>query len=292
MPPKKKRAWGKIITIILLSLGLVATLALFAVAYLRLEEANTRIDELDRKIEEQKDLIDKKETFGAGMNELLDTARAFDGVKMTDIVPIRTYSDIASSAWTNRWDASAVDGDIADIAAEKKKLEDLLAAASVQASTNVSGTADESTIDQLGLGFVTTVIEEADALCGSDVWACVLHSDPYTVHFDADEAQLEYMTDWLRTGVAYHEYAHVLQMTNPGPTETAAASFGGDWETMADCFALTYLPGWSLDHTIWVSDVQYWNVSVGYGYTCDAPQMQVIRDWYEPLGFAVTPISQ
>ena len=291
-PPKKKSAWGKIVAIILLSLGLTATLVLFAVAYLRLEEANARIDELDRKIEEQKDLIDKKETFGAGMNDLLDTARAFEGVKMTDIVPVRTYGDIASSAWTHRWDAVAVDADIADVAAEKKKLEDLLAAASIQASSNVSGTADESTIDQLGLGFVTTVIEEADALCQSDVWACVLHEDPYTVHFDADEAQVEYMTDWLRTGVAYHEFAHVLQMTNPGPTEAAAASFGGDWETMADCFALTYLPGWSLDHTIWVSDVQYWNVSVGYGYTCDAPQMQVIRDWYEPLGFAVTPISQ
>ena len=51
------------------------------------------------------------------------------------------------------------------------------------------------------------------------------------------------MNDWLRTGLAYHEYAHVLQFNNPEQTETAVESFGGDWETMADCYALTFLPG-------------------------------------------------
>lgn len=279
-------------TIILLSLGLIAVLALFLLSYARLEEANTRIDEQDQQIEEQQELIEKKETFGQSMEGLIDTARAFEGIKMMDLVPYDTYQRIATSAWTNRWDATAVDGDIADVAVEKKALEDLLAAAATEASTNVTGTTYESVTDDLGKGFVASILEDADSLCQSDVLACVLHSDPYTVHYDAADHGVEYMTDWLRTGIAYHEFAHVLQMTNPGPTATAAASFGGDWETMADCFALTYLPGWTLDHTIWVSDYQYWEVSIGYGYTCDAAQMQVVREWYDPLGFAVTPITQ
>lgn len=291
-PEKRKRAWGKIITIILLALALAATLALFTVAYLRLEEANTRIDEQNQEIEDQKDLIDKKETFGAAMEGLIDTAALFNGVKMHDLVPYDTYQRIATSGWANRWDAQAVDDDIADIATEKKALEDLLAAAGTQTSTNATGSNYETVIDQLGLGYVTSVVDDADALCESNVLACVLHADPYTVHFDAGDNGVEYMTDWLRTGVAYHEFAHVLQMTNPEPTAVAAAAFGDDWETMADCFALTYLDGWTLDHTVWVSSYQYWEVSIGYGYTCDGAQMQVIRDWYEPLGFTAVPISQ
>ena len=61
---------------------------------------------------------------------------------------------------------------------------------------------------------------------------------------------------------------------------------------MADCYALTFLPGWTLDHTIWVSSYQYWNVSVGYGYTCTPDQAQVVRDWVGQLGYKHQPISQ
>ena len=100
------------------------------------------------------------------------------------------------------------------------------------------------------------------------------------------------MTDWLRTGIAYHEFAHVLQFTNPGPTDTALESFDGDTETMADCFALTYLDGWTLDHTIWINRYRYWEVSIGYGYTCNETQRQVVRDWYGQLGFQSRPITQ
>jgi hypothetical protein len=100
------------------------------------------------------------------------------------------------------------------------------------------------------------------------------------------------MTDWLRTGIAYHEFAHVLQLANPEATATALEAFGGDNEQMADCYALTYLDGWTLDHTIWTSNVEYWEVSIGYGYTCSAEQMQVVRDWHEQIGFTSKPISQ
>lgn len=93
-----------------------------------------------------------------------------------------------------------------------------------------------------------------------------------------------YMTDRIRTGVAYHEFAHVLQFTNPEPTATALEAFGGDAETMADCFALTFLDGWTLDSRVWDSDSSYWDVSIGYGVECDDAQKQVIRDWRASLG--------
>jgi hypothetical protein len=61
---------------------------------------------------------------------------------------------------------------------------------------------------------------------------------------------------------------------------------------MADCYVFAYLPGWTLDHTVWVSDFMYWEVSVGYGYTCNEEQRQVIRGWVDSLPLQVEPISQ
>ncbi len=135
------------------------------------------------------------------------------------------------------------------------------------------------------------MLEDADTFCNSDVLACVDSENPLVVHVDAADDGLEYTNDWLRTGIAYHEFAHVLQFTNPEPTEAALVSFDGDVETMADCFALTYLDGWTLHHTIWVSSYQYWEVDVGYGYTCTDAQRQVVRDWYGQLGVHARQIS-
>src|SRR5690606_31126204 len=101
-----------------------------------------------------------------------------------------------------------------------------------------------------------------------------------------------WMTDFIRTGLSYHEFAHVLQFTNPQQTETALEAFKGDHERMADCFALTYLKGWKLDHQVWINDYQYYDVSVGYGYTCNSTQRTAIREWYESLPFQSRPISQ
>ena len=168
----------------------------------------------------------------------------------------------------------------------------MLASAQEQASVNATGSVYESVIDELGGGWVASSIDDSDTLCQRDVLGCVKGDDPYTIHFDVTDNNAEWMTDFLRTGIAYHEFAHVLQMTNPEATEVALASFGGDHETMADCYALAYVPGWTLDHTIWVSDFMYWEISVGYGYTCDESQRQVVRDWYDGLGIVTGPISQ
>ncbi len=289
---KATRPRGRLITIILLSVGLAAALAIITIFALQLATANALIDKQNQQIEEQKDLIDKKETFGAAFEGLLDAARRLDGTLFASIIPWERYERAAQRAWTDRWHPASLDRDTVDVRSATAELETLLATAQVRATTTTTGSEYESVIDRLSSGFVTTLLDDAHALCATDALACVTSDDPLTVHFDATDNGLPYMTDWLRTGIAYHEFAHVLQFTNPGPTERALTSFDGDDETMADCFALTYLDGWTLDHQIWTDSYTYWEVSIGYGYTCNSAQRQVIRDWYGELGFHPSPISQ
>jgi hypothetical protein len=267
--------------------GIYLTLTL-----LELDRATTRIEKQERELQEQKELIDKKETFGAAMGELLDTAAKFEGALIATVVPTEKLELVAVKAWAHRWNADALDDDIADAAEVTAELEAVLAAATLEATTNGTGSSYETVIDSLGAGHVTSLIEDADTFCEEDVIACVWSDSPLVVHFDAADAALPYMTDALKTGVAYHEFAHVLQFTYPELTETAVAAFGGDVETMADCYALTYLDGWKLDHRVFVSRYEYWDVSLGYGLTCDETQRQAIRDWFGQMGYKPAPISQ
>ena len=288
--PKKSRK--ALVAIVLLVVGLLGALGALTFYLVQLSAANDRIAEQKQQIQEQKDLIDKKETFGAAMTSLLETASQFDGVLMTSLVPVADYEAIANRAWQNRWLPKYLVEDTETVEGYQNDLTALLATAATETSSTTTGSTYEAVTDQLGGGFVATLIDDADSLCESDVLACVFSEDPYTVHFDAADANVEYMTDWLKTGVAYHEFAHVLQITNPDATSAALTAFSGDDETMADCFALTYLPGWKLDHRIWVGSYSYWDVSIGYGYTCNESQKQVVRDWYGQLGYTPAPISQ
>jgi hypothetical protein len=290
--PRVRRSKGLIATVVLLSVALAAALGAIVYFYLQLEEASELIEDQNQQLEEQHDLIEKKETFGAAMTGLLQVAAEFDGVLMSTLVPYDDYDALAQLAWAHRWNPTALDRDTASAESASRDLEGLLENARAQAETNQTRTTYEKVIDTLGAGFVTTQISDTRKICDDDVLACVTSDDPFTVHVDADEGSAEYLTDWLRTGVAYHEYAHVLQFTNPDATEMALESFDGDPETMADCFALTYLPGWTLDHRIWVNSWQYWDVSIGYGHTCTAKQKQVVRDWYNELGVQHRVVSQ
>ena len=281
-----------IITVVLLGVALLAAIAGLVYFFLILGDANGRIDEQERELQEQRELIDKKETFGAAMEALLDTASELDGVPLGSLIDAGDYQTMATRAWTDRWDPAAVDRQIEKAWSTTEDLEELLSAAREEAGTNTSGTTSEVIIDQLGSGFVNSLLDNAKFLCGSQALACVREDEPLTVHFDAGDNALPYMTDWIRTGVAYHEFAHILQLANPNPTETALAAFGGDHETMADCYALTYLDGWTLEHRIKVSRWEYWDVSIGYGYTCDEAQRQVIRDWNSQLALQIHPVAQ
>ena len=98
--------------------------------------------------------------------------------------------------------------------------------------------------------------------CGDQAMACVRSDDPFVVHVVAAQRRQPQNSDWIRTGVTYHEFAHVLQYTNPVQTDATLPVFGGDVERMADCYALTMLDGWTLDHRTWVNAYEYWEVSV------------------------------
>jgi hypothetical protein len=289
-PPRKRLGW--LIAVILLGVALLATVAVLILSLIRLGEAQELIGDQRDTIEDQEQIIDEKEVFSSAMSGLMATAHRFDGLPHSDIVALDEFALLAGRAWDHRWDVDALAQDTLEANAKTEELNALLATAEQEAATNASGTNYETVIDQLGAGHVRTSLEDADALCEADVLGCVGWDDPYTVHFDYPDGYHESMTDWIRTGVAYHEFAHVLQATNPVETAEAVEAFGGDYETMADCYAFAYLPGWSLDHTVWVSSIQYWEVTVGYGYTCDESQRQLIRDWNDSLGFVAEPISQ
>ncbi|PZQ91676.1 MAG: hypothetical protein DI534_01525 [Leifsonia xyli] len=282
--PRRRRPRRWIITVVLLCIGLAGAIGTTVWLFLELENANATIRERNKEIKEQKDLIDRKEVFGAAMNKLLDEADGLQGVPIASLVPWDQYQRLVSQAWEGRWNAAALELSIQGVEDARQQLVTQRETAAAAAATNASGSVYETTLDRLGSGYVTWQLDDADTLCEDDVLACVTSDDPLVVHVDAPDDALPYMTDWIRTGLAYHEFAHVLQFTNPEPTESALTSFGEDAETMADCYALSYLDGWTLDHRVWVSSYEYWDVSVGYGYTCDAAQRQVVRDWVGQLG--------
>lgn len=296
---RPRRSRGATVAIWILGVALVLALAAcawgavqFVLAQDRISQQQDRIREQQDEIEQQKELIEKKETFGAAMSALMDTAARFDGVLTASLVPWGTYESLAHRGWTHRRDATAMTRDIAQVDAARAELETALSAADAEAASNATGTAYESVIDRLGRGFVRSIVDEKYCGTGDDgILGCVAGEDPYLVHFDAAGDAQPFMTDELRAGVAYHEFAHVLQFTNPDATAAALPAFGGDDEFMADCFALTFLDGWKLDHRVWTSAYEYWDVNIGYGRTCDAAQQQAVRDWYAQLGVRLQQVS-
>lgn len=288
---KPRRRKGPIIATVLLSVFLLLALGAGGWLYWQLSEANAQIEQQQQELDEREELIDQKEVFGAAMLRISNSIAQLDGLPFATLVHWPLYDSLAVQGYSHRWHADALGYDILGAERAASELEEVVAAATTEAASNGTGSVWEATLDQLGRGYVSTVIEDADAFCEEDVLACVDFGEPFTVHVDAASSGEPQMTDWLRTGAAYHEFAHVLQATNPEPTEETLAVFGGDEERMADCYSLAFLEGWTLEHEVWINSYEYWEVEIGYGYTCNDAERQAIRDWNAKLGVTAREIA-
>ena len=292
----------------LIALAVLLALALAAIALLtafllqtrstleqttgELERTTEELEERKRRLDEQREQLDEKETFGESMGALMSTAQQLHGVPMASLVDFDRIEELAEWAWLDRHHVAAVREHTAAVDALNEELAAQLATAQSRLATNASGTVGESVLNQLGNGFVETVWGDAGAVCNTDALGCVWGGEPLVVHLDAASFAQPYRTEWGETLVAYHEFAHVLQFTNPEPTDQAVTAFGGDRETMADCYALTMLDAWTLGERVWVSSTHYWDVSYGYGHVCDEGQRSVIRDWVAAVGVQARAVSQ
>lgn len=288
--PRSRRT--PLVITVVLGVLLLGALAIGGWLYLQLDEAHGQIrnqqeqlDEQDQQLEEQKEIIDQKETFSAAMVRLQDTMQGVDGLPFATLAEDDRFEELATQGWAHRWHVNAVKTDTRAVEEITTKLDEVVTAARAEAAANSTGTAWEAALDQLGRGYVSMVMDPDATFCGDDqAMACVRSDDPFVVHVVAPSDAEPQNSDWIRTGVAYHEFAHVLQYTNPVQTDATLPVFGGDVERMADCYALTMLDGWTLDHRSWVNAYEYWDVSIGYGYTCNDSERQAIRDWHAQLG--------
>ncbi|MGB3375435.1 MAG: hypothetical protein WBA87_09875 [Microbacterium sp.] len=161
----------------------------------------------------------------------------------------------------------------------RKELEAQVTAAQARRE-NTSGTLTEQLIDQAGDGFIDVRWDAASACGDSDdgsiTTGCVRAGSPLVVHLQAES---QAGSDWERKMVAAHELAHVYQHADARRFEdgkgeadrlVAKGLFQGSTEKMADCYALTYYDQDSLKHG---------NVTLGYGYVCNASERQAIRTW-------------
>ncbi len=280
------------IWLIVLALLVVAALGALAYVVLQLVEAQELIDEQQEEIADLNEIVDTKEQFGAAMQQLMDTAREFEGAPMADLVPFDDYERLAQQAWSSRRSVRISDIHIGEAIRHTRSLQDTLERAAQQRSTNATHTLAEDILDSYGAGFVTLAYDDVDKLCEQDVLGCVLDTDPYVVHLDRNDLRHPSVDKWGERHITLHEFAHVLQFTNPVATESAGKAFGDDWEFMADCYALHTTGDWSLDRRVWINSYSYWDVQYGYGRVCDAGQRKVIDDWLDRIGVVHRPISQ
>ncbi|MFD5213609.1 hypothetical protein [Microbacterium sp. NPDC058345] len=146
---------------------------------------------------------------------------------------------------------------------------------------NSSGTLTEDIVDKAGAGFIDIRWDAASAcpVSGEEGWrtsACVTKEDSLTVHLLPEK---EYSSDWEKRMLVVHELAHVYQRADGARFEDRHGRadelvdqglFEGDFEKMADCYALTYHDQWSLSRG---------NLEIGYGYVCGEAERQAIREW-------------
>lgn len=288
---RRRRSRAAIVGITVLSAVLVVAVAALVWLAVTVVQLNGLVQEQSEQIRQQQedisnlnDLLDEKQDFSAAVGEFLDSARALSDAPMATLVPSIELQQLASHAWTARRSPGAGSADAERVRALADTMRAAQAAADAERSSNATGTLSESILDEVGRGYARLSFDGADTLCEGDVVGCVSSGDPYVVHLDLENLSHPSMDDWARRLVTLHEFAHVLQFTNPEATAVAEQAFEGDWEFMADCYALRQMNEWTLKHRVWVSSFEYWDTQVGYGRVCDSAQRQVIGDWLTQVG--------
>jgi hypothetical protein len=163
----------------------------------------------------------------------------------------------------------------------REELEQRIADAEAR-RTNASGSVTEGIVDEAGAGFIDIAWDAATACATSQnadegrFTAGCVSEDPLAVHL-APEDQLP--GDMGMRVVVLHELTHLYQRADsdahPGGVSRATqlvdqGYFQGSSESMADCYALTYLDQWTLT---------FENRTMGYGYVCGEEERGLIRQW-------------
>lgn len=161
----------------------------------------------------------------------------------------------------------------------REALEQRIADAATR-QTNASGSVSEALVDEAGAGFID-IAWDAGTQCGTSsregrVTIGCTSEVPLAVHI-APENELSGDTG-VRVTVL-HELTHLYHRADSDNhrNETSAAGrlveqgyFQGSSESMADCYALTYLNLWTLT---------FEDRTMGYGYICNEEERALIRQW-------------
>ena len=182
----------------------------------------------------------------------------------------------------NRYQAE----DLAQEAIEMRETLEQRIADAAERRENASGTISEALVDEAGGGFIDIAWDAATA-CGTSsregrTTAGCTSDDPLGVHVLPEN---ELFGDWGIRITTLHELAHLYQNADGEASEwqnTSTSSalkeqgfFEGSGEKMADCYALTYTGGWTLENE---------QGSSGYGYVCNESERQAIREWAALIG--------
>ncbi len=177
----------------------------------------------------------------------------------------------------NRFQAESLAKDATEM---RENLEQRFADAEARRG-NASGTVSEALVEEAGNGFIDIAWDAATACSvsgreGRTTAGCT-SDDPLAVHILPES---ELFGDWGVRITTLHELAHLYQNADleERMSEDMSAAmalmdqglFEGSGEKLADCYALTYTGGWTLENE---------QGSSGYGYVCNESERQAIREW-------------
>lgn len=179
-------------------------------------------DGLVKENGELKEKVDVKDTFNSVAHTLFEELHYFDGKPYKELFPTGRYNEIIQSAYEFRNDPAMVKLYTEDM---QEQLDEVLAMKATweERKGNSSGTSYETTLDTLSGGYSDMVLfrAESDNKCApANSSGCVWGRAPNVVNLNLDQKDLAMQwyggefAEWWFNGIAYHEFAHVLQYSN------------------------------------------------------------------------------